>query len=80
VADAVNPKGNELSFWSKHISKLAWHGKVNNDWSVSNSMIYYWGFDGINNFSQWVTENTGDVLPSGAHRRYGLYDGSNLQA
>lgn len=80
VADAENPRGNELAFWSQHISKLAWNQNITKTINFSSSLVYYWGFDGVDDFTQWVTENSGDALPTGAHRRYGLYDGTNQDA
>lgn len=79
VADAKNGRGSDLGFWSSHISKLALLYDVRADLKLSTSLVHYWGFPGIDDFSRWTTDNAGGALPGTTYRRYGLYDGSNTR-
>jgi hypothetical protein len=79
VADAVNGVGDDLGFWSNNLTKVALLYDVNETVKLSSSLVHYWGFPGIEDFSRWVTANAGAALPGTTYRRYGVYDGSNTR-
>lgn len=79
VADAENGRGDDLGFWSNHLSKLALLYDLGDTLKLSSSLVHYWGFPGTDDFSQWVTANAGTALPGNTYQRYGVYDGSNTR-
>lgn len=77
VADAENGVGDDVGFWSSHLTKLALLCDLTETVKLSSSLVHYWGFPGTDNFSRWTTANAGTALPGTTYRRYGVYDGSN---
>jgi outer membrane receptor protein involved in Fe transport len=79
VEDAANGIGNDLGFWSNHLSKIALLYDLAPTLKLSSSLVHYWGFPGTDDFSRWITANAGNALPGNTYTRYGVYDGSNTR-
>jgi hypothetical protein len=80
VADAENGIGDDLGFWSNHISKFTLIHEFDSSYTASTSLVHYWGFPGTEDLNNWVTDNAGGALSGKNYQRYGVYDGTNDRA
>ena len=48
--------GSDLAEWSKYISKVGVVQKIAEEWKVSTSLVYYWGFDGAEDLARYNSE------------------------
>lgn len=77
ISNAPNGYGKHLNNWSQNITKALLNYRIDPRWSAYGAAVYYWGFAGIRDWSDWY--DTGRP-PEARHRADGqsnLY-GPNL--
>lgn len=65
ISNAPNGYGDNLNNWSQNITKAVLNYRIDPRWSAYGSTQYYWGFDGIRDWSDWY--DTGRP-PEAEHR------------
>ncbi len=51
-----NGFGKHLNNWSQDITKLTVNYRLSPQWSLYNAFIYYWGFQGIDDWTTWDSQ------------------------
>ncbi len=50
--------GNDLANWSNHVTKLAVQRRLDCQWTFDGSLRIYWGFPGMKDYYQYVTDTS----------------------
>ena len=45
--------GNDLAYWSNHLTKVTAQHKLNDKWTLDASMRIYWGFPGMEDYGEY---------------------------
>ena len=56
--------GDDILTWSTHQTKLNIQHQLDENFKLYGSLIYYWGFDGAEDFSRYRSEVLGEVTAS----------------